>query len=252
MKLILVANAAILVLFGCKPVEENKSRSNRGGAAQTFNDPCLDPQRANQDVNCQNSNSANQSANQNQFQSPGTNQSNNSTNDNTNSGSQTQPSPASPGSVFGTTEDIDYAAELWLSLRRANLVGPGSVGGSLFAGDPPHGAIREITSHSVAVKGHTGRVFVKKNYGGDGIDIDKVSEDRDNWLKAVTVIFERESGFDPEVNNTFWVKFKANGELDVNDSNTPLAGRIGKGGNAGCIACHSGAQGDDYYFWNDG
>jgi hypothetical protein len=38
--------------------------------------------------------------------------------------------------------------------------------------------------------------------------------------------------------------------LDKNPKGMALAGKIAKGSDAGCIACHVGADGDDYLFVN--
>ncbi|KPP84625.1 MAG: hypothetical protein HLUCCO07_05865 [Rhodobacteraceae bacterium HLUCCO07] len=66
---------------------------------------------------------------------------------------------------------------------------------------------------------------------------------------AHTVMFRREAGYDPDNADWFWVKYLPDGSLDKNPSGTPLAGRVGKGMDEGCIACHAGVE--DYVFTSD-
>ena len=56
--------------------------------------------------------------------------------------------------------------------------------------------------------------------------------------------------YDAENADWFWVKYKADGSLDVNPKGALLAGRVVKGGDKGCIACHKGA-GPDMLFTRD-
>ncbi len=68
---------------------------------------------------------------------------------------------------------------------------------------------------------------------------------------AVTVMVQREAGYDDETMNRFWVKFNGDGTVSQNDISMMLAGRVAKGMPPGCIACHANAQGGDYLFVND-
>ena len=54
--------------------------------------------------------------------------------------------------------------------------------------------------------------------------------------------------YDPDNQNWFWAKYLPNGSLDKNPKGMQLAGRVAKGADAGCIACHAGADGGDYMF----
>jgi hypothetical protein len=63
-------------------------------------------------------------------------------------------------------------------------------------------------------------------------------------------MFRREAGFDSDNQDWFWVKYLPDGTLDKNPKGMALAGKIAKGSDAGCIACHVGADGDDYLFVN--
>ena len=46
----------------------------------------------------------------------------------------------------------------------------------------------------------------------------------------------------------FWAKYKKDGSIDKNPKGAKLAGRVAKGKDAGCIACHQGAPGEDMVF----
>jgi hypothetical protein len=63
-------------------------------------------------------------------------------------------------------------------------------------------------------------------------------------------MFKRETGYDADNQDWFWVKYKANGELHTNDKGMQLAGRVAKGKPKGCIACHTAAPGGDYIYTN--
>jgi len=43
-----------------------------------------------------------------------------------------------------------------------------------------------------------GNAIVKRNYGGPGVSIDNISRDRSKYLKAITVMYKRESGYDSD------------------------------------------------------
>jgi hypothetical protein len=76
--------------------------------------------------------------------------------------------------------------------------------------------------------------------------------DPSKHLGAVTVMFKREDGYDADNQNWFWAKYLPDGSLDKNPKGMQLAGRVAKGADAGCIACHSTAEGDDYLFTSNG
>lgn len=149
---------------------------------------------------------------------------------------------------FGDADSIAYSRELWSALERVRLVGPSAKPDRVYTGTHPHGAMLENLSDSVTVRGHEGEVIVKRNYGGPGITADKVAADRKAWLKAVTVMFKREKGYDTEDQDWFWVKYKPDGSLFTNPKGMQLAGRVAKGMPMGCIACHKAAPGGDMLY----
>lgn len=151
---------------------------------------------------------------------------------------------------FGGEDDVNYAAVLWGALQEARLVGEGRTMSAPYTGQHPHGAILDTIDGEVTVDGTTGPVIIKRNYGGEGVSKQAVWDDPDAYLGAVTVMFQRE-GYDPENNDWFWVKYLPGGELDTNPKGVPLAGRVAKGMDQGCIACHTAAPGGDLVYGHD-
>ncbi|WP_372885081.1 hypothetical protein [Shimia sp.] len=150
---------------------------------------------------------------------------------------------------FGTEDDAAYAARLWAVMDEMNLVGEGMIRAFPYDGVAPHGMMLETFYTSATVDGHSGDLLVKRNYGPEGVTSDAVLQDPDKHLGAVTVMFRRESGYDADNQDWFWVKYLPDGSLDKNPKGMRLAGRVAKGADAGCIACHSGEA--DYVFTSD-
>lgn len=147
---------------------------------------------------------------------------------------------------FGQEDDTAYAQKLWASMTEARLVGDDAIHVRPFEGNEPHGAIQEVLAATATVDGHTGRLLVKRNHGGvDGLTIQQVYDDPIAHLMAVTIMFKREEGYDPENQDWFWAKYLPSGELDQNPAGVKLAGRVAKGMDSGCIACHAAAGGED-------
>jgi len=142
---------------------------------------------------------------------------------------------------FGNADDVAYAEKLWDNLNKAGL---NKKSATLYVGGPPHGKVREVLEGKIDGK----RVIVKRNYGGKGVSVKSVKANRAKYLKAVTVMMKREAGFDSDNNNWFWVKYKADGSLHKNPKGMLLAGRVAKGMDKGCIACHKSASGTDMVF----
>jgi hypothetical protein len=142
---------------------------------------------------------------------------------------------------FGNPEDIDYARQLWAKIEEKGL---NSTPSNLYVGGPPHGPVREVLEAVIDGK----RIIVKRNFGGEGVSVEAVSQNRAAFLKAVTVMAKREAGYDSENGDWFWVKYKPNGNLHTNAKGMKLAGRVAKGMDKGCIACHQSASGNDLVF----
>ncbi|WP_404362601.1 cytochrome P460 family protein [Marinobacter sp.] len=151
---------------------------------------------------------------------------------------------------FGGEKDIAYAEKLWKQLEKHNLIGENRTMSAPYEGVHPHGAFLDTIERSFKVEGNTGPVIVKRNYGGEELSKEKVWDSPDEYLQAVTVMYQRE-GYDPDNNNWFYAKYKPDGSIDTNPKDMKLAGRVGKNMKAGCIACHANAPGEDFVFAHD-
>ncbi len=151
---------------------------------------------------------------------------------------------------FSGPDSVSYSEDLWAALTAANLVGAGAKDPAPYKGVHPHGAILTNVTGDVTVGGHTGNVIVKKNFGGEGVSMESVAADPAKYLKAVTVMYKREAGYDSDNQDWFWAKYTANGGLHKNDKGMQLAGRVAKGKPVGCISCHTAAPGGDYIYTN--
>lgn len=147
---------------------------------------------------------------------------------------------------FGDEESVAYAEALWDELEAANLVGPDAMRGYAYQGDLPHGIVLELFETEVTVEDHTGTAIVKTNYMADGLEPEAVMDaERGEFFDAVTVMFRREEGYDPDNQDWFWAKYLAEGELDATEEGVPMAGRV-----QGCIGCHADA-GEHRVFTHD-
>jgi Cytochrome P460 len=132
--------------------------------------------------------------------------------------------------------DDAFARQLWSAMEAKQLVGAHAIVSRPYVGKQPHGAILDYLQTDVTVAGRTAPVMVKKNYGGKDVFIAKVWADPHPYLKAITVMYKREAGYDPAHQDWFYAKYAATGAVDA-------AGRV-----EDCIACHKKAPGDDYVF----
>lgn len=137
--------------------------------------------------------------------------------------------------AFGGTVDVAYSKYLWVALEATKL---NSTPATLYVGGPPHGKVREVLESTIDGQ----RVIVKRNYGGAGVSIENVKKDRAKYLKAVTVMIQKE-GYNPSANDWYWVKYKADGTLHTTPKKDLIAGKF-----PGCIGCHSSASGNDLVF----
>ncbi|WP_238538243.1 cytochrome P460 family protein [Oceaniovalibus guishaninsula] len=161
------------------------------------------------------------------------------------------PAVAQETAPFGTDEDADYAAQLWEVMTGLGLVGEGAMQAAPYPGTDPHGMMLQTFYTDAEVAGHRGALVVKRNYGPEGVTVDEVLADPAAHLGAVTIMFRRAQDYDPETGNWFYAKYLPDGTLDRNPADMALAGLVGKGADAGCIACHQAAGGDDYLFTTD-
>ncbi|WP_373050875.1 hypothetical protein [Thalassovita aquimarina] len=159
------------------------------------------------------------------------------------------PAARAQDAPFGTDADAAYAAELWSIMQELKLVGDGMIRSFPYEGTDPHGMMLETFYTSATIGGHTGDLLVKRNFGPEGVERDQVLSDPGTHLGAITVMYRREAGYDADNQNWFWVKYLPDGTLDKAPNGMRLAGRVAKGADTGCIACHSGT--DDYIFTTD-
>jgi len=158
-----------------------------------------------------------------------------------------------------TYEDIVFAHQLWQSMTENKLVGKQAIPlKPFFGGAKPHGRILEIYSHQLKVGKHYGFLVLKRNYNGNDVSIKNVSKNRIKYLSSITIMYQRETGYDEDNLNLFWAKYKPDGELfikEFTDSKIALAGRLIKGktaeSNKACLYCHASAGGGDYIFYPD-
>jgi hypothetical protein len=165
--------------------------------------------------------------------------------------SQAVSQKAADKAPFGGPNSVSYAETLWTELETVRLVGDNPIYSHFYEGIEPHGFVLEVFDTDLTIGDHTGRVVVKRNYGPAGVAPEDVSNDPAGHLAAVTVMYRREAGYDEDNKNWFWAKYLPNGDLDKNPKDMQLAGRVAKGADVGCIACHSAAPGEDYLFITD-
>ena len=104
---------------------------------------------------------------------------------------------------FGGEEDVGYAKDLWQIMVDAGYAGEGGLMSRPYTGQHPHGAILDTIEGKIAVQGKQHQIIVKRNYGGEGVNIANVANDPAKYLKAVTVMLKR-PGYDPETQDWFW------------------------------------------------
>lgn len=149
---------------------------------------------------------------------------------------------------FGGANDVAFAKKLWKAMdgyTSWKLTTP------VYKGGSPHGKFVRLYSTHVTVDGKAYSIIVKDNYGGRGVTQENATKEPAKWLKAVTAMLQRESGYDKDNQNWFWVKFSPTGEIEKNPKDVLLAGRVAKGMPKGCISCHAQAKSNDYLFSND-
>jgi len=135
--------------------------------------------------------------------------------------------------VFAQT-DQQIAKELFDQIQQNGFT---KAPQNLYIGGPPHGPVRAVVEGKI----NNNKTFVKFNYGGPGVTLEKVTKDPKKWLKALTVM-HKIPGYDEKHSDWFWAKYKPNGKLFKNGA------QIRAGKDKGCIACHQSASGNDLTF----
>jgi len=153
--------------------------------------------------------------------------------------------------------EVTFSKQLWKSMEEKNLVGDQAIPlKPFFGGAKPHGMVLEIYSNMLKVGDHAGFLVLKRNYDGVGVSVKNVRNDRKKYLSSITIMYQREPGYDEDNLNLFWAKYKPDGRLfskEVMGNKMLLAGRLIKGKtsdtNKGCLYCHASAGGGDYIFY---
>ncbi len=149
---------------------------------------------------------------------------------------------------FGGNNDVSFANKLFTSVKGYEKT---VLKSGFYKGEPPHGKILRSYFTVAEVDGEFYPVIVKDNYGGEGADLNTVSENPGKYLLSVTMMVKREKGYDEDDQNWFWVKYNPDGSVAQNEKGVELAGRVAKGMNTGCISCHATAKGGDFFYGND-
>ena len=149
---------------------------------------------------------------------------------------------------FGGEKDVAFASAFWQAMQGYEKWPMRS---DFYPGQSPHGKVLRLYYNMVNLEGTPYHVIIKDNYGGENATVENVSKSPQDFMAAVTIMVQREAGYDKENDNWFWAKYMPDGSLDKNAQGVKMAGRVAKGMNAGCIACHKKAQDGDYLFSND-
>jgi len=164
-------------------------------------------------------------------------------------------STAANAKPFGNPDDISFAQKLWHKMTDSRLVGKNAFRPMPYETAPPHGNLVETLDGMMEMNGRNGIVIVKKNFGERGKttveDISDVIDNPGKYMTSITVMFKREKGYDPESKDWFWAKYTPAGKLMKNPKGMALAGRVAKGSDKACIACHSNAPGGDFVYIHD-
>ena len=132
-------------------------------------------------------------------------------------------------------------AAIWAHLQQSDYrstwtLWPGK--GELYTGQEPHGMLLTTYLNDLALQALNsgasrmppGAIIVKENYMPD------------RTLVAITTMF-KVGGYNPDVNDWFFTKHLASGELDQTPGGMALEGRL-----PGCTNCHRAMQTNDYLF----
>jgi len=153
---------------------------------------------------------------------------------------------------FGNPDDISFAQKLWDKMTHSRLVGKNAFRPMPYDTAPPHGNIVETLDGFMEMNGRNSVVIVKKNFGERGkTTVEDVADNPGKFMTSVTVMYKREKGYDPESKDWFWAKYTPKGKLMKNPKGMALAGRVAKGSDKACIACHSLAPGGDFVYIHD-
>ncbi len=137
---------------------------------------------------------------------------------------------------FGGKADVEFAGKAWTAMKGYDKW---LIKSEMLPGQSPHGKFLKLYYNIINVDEKPYHIVIKENFMPD------------KKLAAITVMVQREAGYDTDNNNWFYAKYDPDGSVSKNDKGMALAGRVAKGMNMGCIACHKAAEDKDYIFIND-
>ena len=136
-----------------------------------------------------------------------------------------------------------FESKLWGYLLRAKYRNWAPVPGqsdAMYEGQNPHGAFLKMYLNRTAAGSPkelpNGSIVIKENFTPG------------KALAAITVMYKTK-GYNPEAGDWYWVKYNPDGSVASKQTDkgmVRLGGRVG-----GCIECHSGADGNDFAYFND-
>lgn len=135
-----------------------------------------------------------------------------------------------------------FEQKLWSYLKSVHYRewAPAGDNGDFQKSDAPHGALVKTYMNRVAAGNKdqlpNGSIIIKENFSPD------------KKLMAITLMY-RSKGYNPESGDWYWAKFMPDGQvasMKTPQGSMKIAGKV-----ATCIKCHSGADGDDFAFFND-
>lgn len=141
----------------------------------------------------------------------------------------------------GQAVDNEYAAKVWQYMVTNKLVGEGRTRSYPFVGNRPHGSIQEVIVTEAIIAGYKGKLIVKHNYGAktELTPHHVYSDKQANNYVALTIMFQREKGYDPANNDWFWAEYYPDGRI-INYQGVDLSGRSEM-----CLGCHTPLGGKD-------
>ncbi len=166
---------------------------------------------------------------------------------------------AAQDAPFGAPDEVGYANQLWQQMAAARLVGPNAIQTTTYEGGTGlHTTTLVTVQGNITVNGNTGLAIVKKNFLGPDENTAATQDDvfAGTVGGPVTVMYQREAGYDPDNQDWFWAVFTPAGDVVVNPLGMNMAGRIVGAGAMpdapfNCIACHTLAPGDDMVYLHD-
>jgi hypothetical protein len=144
--------------------------------------------------------------------------------------------------VAQAPDDGAFAEALWTELEAQHLVGQNALGAVPYLrSGQAHAATLVSLLGTATINGVTGQVIVKRSYA-DGATREAIIGNPAENITAITVMFQREDGYDPNAGDWFWAMYTPDGAIAQMEG-MAVAGRA-----EGCSGCHATAPGEDFVF----